>query len=231
MRELNRLILIGNGFDLAHGLKTSYKNFLDWYMCDAFQMFCDNKSYNDPLIEVKNKYPQMMNTFNKKPTTFEEILNLILFDDFQSITYKSNFFRTLLDHFKDNNWVDIELYYFRLLKDHFSKQEKKEVVCKLNSEFDFLIRKLSDYIKTINDTLTNVPKLKVDNLNTLNKAFAATDSSEVKFLNFNYTETVYAKDYAYEDEIIHIHGRVADINRNPIVFGYGDESDPSLSKN
>ena len=34
---MNRIILIGNGFDLAHGLKTSYKNFLDdywqkWYM-------------------------------------------------------------------------------------------------------------------------------------------------------------------------------------------------------
>ena len=26
---MNRIILIGNGFDLAHGLKTSYKNFLD----------------------------------------------------------------------------------------------------------------------------------------------------------------------------------------------------------
>lgn len=24
---MNRLVLIGNGFDLAHGLKTSYKNF------------------------------------------------------------------------------------------------------------------------------------------------------------------------------------------------------------
>jgi len=28
---MNRLVLIGNGFDLAHGLKTSYKNFVLWY--------------------------------------------------------------------------------------------------------------------------------------------------------------------------------------------------------
>lgn len=28
---MNRLVIIGNGFDLAHGLKTSYKNFIDWY--------------------------------------------------------------------------------------------------------------------------------------------------------------------------------------------------------
>jgi formylglycine-generating enzyme required for sulfatase activity len=28
---MNRIILIGNGFDLAHGLKTSYANFIDWF--------------------------------------------------------------------------------------------------------------------------------------------------------------------------------------------------------
>ena len=28
---MNRLILIGNGFDLAHGLKTSYNDFINWY--------------------------------------------------------------------------------------------------------------------------------------------------------------------------------------------------------
>lgn len=28
---MNRIILIGNGFDLAHGLKTSYAHFIDWY--------------------------------------------------------------------------------------------------------------------------------------------------------------------------------------------------------
>ncbi|MDU1892858.1 MAG: AbiH family protein [Dysgonomonas sp.] len=28
---MNRIILIGNGFDLAHGLKTSYRDFLDDY--------------------------------------------------------------------------------------------------------------------------------------------------------------------------------------------------------
>ena len=28
---MNRIILIGNGFDLAHGLKTGYTNFIEWY--------------------------------------------------------------------------------------------------------------------------------------------------------------------------------------------------------
>lgn len=28
---MNRLVLIGNGFDMAHGLKTSYMDFINWY--------------------------------------------------------------------------------------------------------------------------------------------------------------------------------------------------------
>lgn len=28
---MNRLVLIGNGFDLAHGLKTRYEDFFYWY--------------------------------------------------------------------------------------------------------------------------------------------------------------------------------------------------------
>ena len=28
---MNRIILVGNGFDLAHGLKTKYEHFINWY--------------------------------------------------------------------------------------------------------------------------------------------------------------------------------------------------------
>ncbi|QVJ80904.1 MULTISPECIES: AbiH family protein [Prevotellaceae] len=28
---MNRLVLIGNGFDCAHGLRTKYEHFISWY--------------------------------------------------------------------------------------------------------------------------------------------------------------------------------------------------------
>lgn len=28
---MNRIVLIGNGFDLAHGLPTRYEDFINWY--------------------------------------------------------------------------------------------------------------------------------------------------------------------------------------------------------
>lgn len=34
---MNRLVIIGNGFDLAHGLKTSYADFLEWYKKDYIE--------------------------------------------------------------------------------------------------------------------------------------------------------------------------------------------------
>ena len=55
---MNRIILIGNGFDLAHGLKTSYKNFLDdywqkWYMR---LLSCKDCQISDEFyhFEIKN---------------------------------------------------------------------------------------------------------------------------------------------------------------------------------
>ncbi len=107
----------------------------------------------------------MTTNFKKKPETFEEVQNFISSSEYQSIKYQSNFYQRLIDTFKANNWVDIERDYFKLLKEYFSNPiflEKKEVVYKLNSEFDFLIAKLSDYIITINNILTTIPKLKID---------------------------------------------------------------------
>lgn len=34
---MNRLVLIGNGFDLAHNLPTSYQDFINWYWNGRFE--------------------------------------------------------------------------------------------------------------------------------------------------------------------------------------------------
>ena len=54
---MNRIVLIGNGFDLAHGLKTSYKNFIDWYWSDWGEKLLhgQNKTETDGLCSFKLK--------------------------------------------------------------------------------------------------------------------------------------------------------------------------------
>ena len=49
---MNRLIIIGNGFDLAHGLPTSYKDFID-----------------DFWKNIKNKFGHLIN-LKKESNTF-----------------------------------------------------------------------------------------------------------------------------------------------------------------
>lgn len=55
---MNRIILVGNGFDLAHNLPTKYEDFINWYSHERLNGFENNKSLisEDPLckLEMKN---------------------------------------------------------------------------------------------------------------------------------------------------------------------------------
>ena len=55
---MHRLILVGNGFDLAHGLKTSYKDFIIGHLVEAFFRVDHWKfDYNDQLLSVRIVHP------------------------------------------------------------------------------------------------------------------------------------------------------------------------------
>jgi hypothetical protein len=230
MNNLNRLVLVGNGFDLAHGLKTSYRNFIDWYMCKAFHEFCQTGFYEDRLISVKRKNG-MTTQYKSMPVSFTEVIDLISYNSYQELIYKSKFYKYLLDLF-GKGWVDIEHQYFQRLKVIFkisslSEDEKKVQVAKLNEEFDHLISLLTEYILIINSQIPQCNKLPIaSKKQNLVKAFQPNGHSPVTFVTFNYTETLQYLGYADEHEIIHIHGRASDVSRNPIIFGYGDETDP-----
>jgi hypothetical protein len=145
------------------------------------------------------------------------------------------FFKELLDSFSACNWVNIECQYFHKLKAVFengtnSKDQKHQQEKKLNAEFNCLIEKLSEYFTLINGKLSAKQGVAMDiSMSNVGAAFSLNERHPVTFVNFNYTDTLYALDYANPLEIIHIHGRVSD-PINPVIFGYGDESDPSYQK-
>jgi hypothetical protein len=98
----------------------------------------------------------------------------------------------------------------------------------LNNHFDLITEQLKAYIQTINAGIEDLPSLEFDaSSSNLDMLLKRGQYGITRFLNFNYTETLTAKAYATDDEVIHIHGRAADIKNNPIIFGYGDESDPT----
>ena len=116
----NKLVIIGNGFDLAHGLKTSYNDFIKWYLKNiCVEMQKGFEQYDDKLINVKLKNPQRdIHSFQKLEKDyikiewfFELSKSEIIFD----IEYKTQYFRKLLIEIERFSWVDIESEYYKSL--------------------------------------------------------------------------------------------------------------------
>ncbi len=167
MPSHNRLVLIGNGFDLAHGLKTSYRNFIDWYMCMAFKKFIEVRSYEDKLIAIKNKYVGQSTIYKNQPKSFNEVIEFISCNDTQSLKFNSIILERLLDLF-EKGWVDIEHQYFQKLKAIFSltsitQDQKIRQVINLNSDFDHIIQLLTEYITEVNSQILQCKKIPVGN--------------------------------------------------------------------
>lgn len=56
---MNRIILIGNGFDLAHGLPTSYADFIrGYYTIQKLKLLEGESELNDGLCSVKISNPE-----------------------------------------------------------------------------------------------------------------------------------------------------------------------------
>ena len=114
---MNRLILVGNGFDLAHGLKTSYKDFIDDFWEDVIfklNMFkSDTLLFSNECIEIsQDPFPTIdISNFKeivKNYTTLKRFLSTkkIRFE------FKNEFLGILSDTCTNNNWVDIENIYY-----------------------------------------------------------------------------------------------------------------------
>ena len=111
---MNKLVIIGNGFDLAHGLNTRYSDFLLWKINEAFKQ----KSYHiqSPLFEIESSFN--ICDQNYKPFQFSKIIDFLKFKKEQEgnikFSYSYQFISYLFD-FKGDNWVDVEKEYYDFL--------------------------------------------------------------------------------------------------------------------
>lgn len=227
----HRLVLIGNGFDLAHGLRTSYKDFVSSHVCYSFDRFLNDGHYSDPLVNFeKNSRPIEGDLPSQK--NLHQVLEFC--ETNRLIKYPSSFYQRLVE-LCDRGWVDIERQYYNTLKALFRNNnlgnEKSKLIGQLNADFDHIIDLLTTYITIINSRLKQSKRLPIeDSRLSFFKGVRNEKDGPVTFLNFNYTETLSEHDYADPAEIIHIHGRAADVSNNPIIFGYGDETDPTYQQ-
>ena len=156
---MNRIILIGNGFDLAHGLRTSYADFIRSYWSVRLTQLIQNDkmktdddlcSYELPDLESRKAINQV------RPYIFDDrfshILRQHIAEALQKVKqeYHSKFFEEINKAVGTYHWVDIEAVYYRWLTKIFKQGECEYAdPNKLNDELKMLEEKLVVYLTYI----------------------------------------------------------------------------------
>jgi len=248
--KYNRIVLIGNGFDKALGLKTSYLDFIIHFLKESIINAINNIKSDLLPLELKTHLSSGQIAYYTSSTpdikTIKELSTTI--NNLFSVNYYE-FLNEIIEHYSSANWVDIEQHYYKSLKTYYQRfknnvysTEVPDTVIELNKCMDLLSIEVSKYIneqqnKYFIDSLDTPLATLFDNFrnplhqkrSNLVKRHQRKDSPEnVLFLNFNYTNTV---QQILKNEFwsgvnhhhIHIHGNV-NYNSNPIIFGYGDDT-------
>lgn len=252
---MNRLIIIGNGFDLAHGLKTRYEDFIFDYLKKAAKRVFANESqrlneeswgyiYEDDLISISTIRTIPVKYYNE---LIEEINSTADLIHFLKINYFNvNIKFSLLNRFLNSNtikWVDFEIEYFNELKkilNGLGKQDKNYdfKINELNHQFEILKQYLIEYLKEQESSFSNQFDLSLygDFFSQPIKYNEVTIESindllpnELLFLSFNYTNTI--REYIQYCKQKGIKYQLNYIHgklndsENSIIFGFGDEYD------
>lgn len=119
------LILIGNGFDLAHNLKTSYRDFLNQL---------DKNAWNNP-----SQFSDILK---------DGLIDALIRKDLRrnQKVYKNEFIQHLLDLGYLSNWSDIEYQYFILINNAANSSNSTQRIKKINDDFEQIKKYLRIYL-------------------------------------------------------------------------------------
>lgn len=250
---MNRLIIIGNGFDLAHGLKTSYHDFMLHYLKDncikainegikstSFQSSTRVYHHKNDLLEVTIDVHYNKIELAQALVKISNIKDFVDFAGKRGINF--NYFFKLLEigvyKFTEYHWVDFEIEYFKELTRIKTKGVNVDrYISELNIHFDKFKALLDSYLKEQQSLLNTTfdRKLLCDcfcedilDIDVDVKTIGTHPPKRLLFINFNYTNTL--EPYVEEcqkrihSDINYIHGSMNDKD-NPPIFGFGDEFD------
>ncbi len=243
--SINRLIIIGNGYDLKLQLKTSYKHFLYGFVNHIIENIELYKSEPNILFKII--------ATRKAPLKDQDSLNIAK----KFLDIKTPLLEKAFNDIDNLNWTDLErIYYSELIKiyDKSLQSNPKGTynylsdVSRLNLELDEIKKFLAKYLN--DEVANNRPRLQnhyyedfsnmFDNkdfddatLKLKGTAIRGKKPSKVFILNFNYTNLFsdYFNMSMSQDNditIVNIHGTMDD--PSSMVFGYGDELDENYSK-
>ena len=158
---MNRIILIGNGFDLAHGLPTKYEDFINWYWEKRVDSFA---GYITPISEdclcsirmTSNNYNRCWNVFAfnlpryfSKPSG-KEVIDSIANDSESFEFFLSPFFKNICTSIETKGWVDIEKEYYDLLRNSIISPDNCDyTISEINKQLHYIQELLAQYLSFI----------------------------------------------------------------------------------
>lgn len=239
--KVNRVIIIGNGFDLAHGLKTSFKDFIEDYVYQILNNIKLKFKHNDPLLSI-NSYATFhhLNKSFSLSEAYKEFRSLMKNAQIK-IEKESELLSNIYSEIDVKSWVDIEVIFFKLLKDSSNNKDK---IRELNIEMGYLKNLLQKYLikEFERNEKPRIPTIQSQFWQTIKTREAQPNTiiedkkvSSICILNFNYTNT--PQEYldgieGIKSQHIQIHGSLEgdDISSQGLVFGFGDELDEEYLK-
>lgn len=230
--NINNFLVIGNGFDLYHGLKTKYYNFVQYAkeLAEGTQMGLSEDTqiaktnfflkYFYKVCEVNDNWIDCEREIENVILTLQKLLNIQR--NAGKTKFKSNELGLTsaqklvvdsgcLDRFfrKEPQYVDIKVEF---ISDNVFKEDYFFEIIK--NELESLILLLSRYLanEELNlDITKQYNQIKLINPNCI--------------INFNYTN-IYEKIYGKTDDIIYVHGNLE--KQNSMVLGVPDNDKISL---
>lgn len=201
---MNRLFIIGNGFDLAHGLPTSYKHFID----DYWKTICDTKgskkiNHSDNLVTLNCEFEHSFNEEEflaiENINDYKELYQFIVRnsqnrqDGVFEINFANKFFKIICEK-STENWVDIENLYYNILKSiadgSYIKYDYPYGIQQLNNEFEQVKVLLETYLQEKVENTNVIPDIvnlfKIES--TLNKYALEFSKDDYKELEEFYTK-------------------------------------------
>lgn len=214
-RSENAIIIIGNGFDLAHDMKTSYNDFAEWYKKKHIipKIISSIKTMNRDSNFFCSDYLEFIKLAN---TTYNNASEIILLraeitkkfhhiDDINDIVnemaentsinklnmqsvLKNNFLGKLYANSYDN-WFDIENSYFSELKFRLDDQDINKSKNNSHSsviELNLQFNEIKEALKTYLITVKIKNSQKVKDF--FEENFIGKEN--INIVNFNYTKTI-----------------------------------------
>lgn len=184
---MNRIVVIGNGFDKAHGLATGYKDFIDSYwtyfwhsiypeydiwQTNTYGVIKNPNPYEDEFLSFKVLWENLDNAVippisQSCESPYGQViafLTRLIRNGYcrcsVKLIFKNRFFGHISACCSISNWLDIENEYYGQLKRLLTEEDavkRSEKVRELNADFNAIKKRLENYLVQIVDSATLKP--------------------------------------------------------------------------